>query len=753
MGSLFFAHSSRGGTGWQPLREHLEQVAMMASSFAEALQAQDEARIAGLLHDIGKYGERFQKRLRGETQGVDHWSPGAWLALKQFQCVAAAMAIWGHHLGLQRMDSSTIRQSLDPDRLRQQTNLVWRVPDEDDAVLLERLAADGLELSSPAQKVYDQTLHPNAQMLDVRMLFSTLVDADFLDTARHFGEERPIPPPLQPERALQVLQEHVQELNERTDAAPQVRQMRRMLWEDCMNAAEGAPGIFTLTAPTGAGKTLAMLGFALKHAAMHGLRRVVVVIPYLSIIEQTAKVYRDLLEPYFGDGYVIEHHSLAGTRQMDRGESDHQDETDKARIERLLAENWDAPLIVTTSVQMLESLFANTPSACRKLHRLARSVILFDEVQTLPTSLVVPTLQALSRLADRYGSTVVFATATQPAFDHLHDKVQVPGNRGWQPHEIVRGHARLFHLARRVRVEMPDDGSPLSWDQLAQQMLAHEQALCVLNIKRHAAQLARLLVQQTDSESVYHLSTSMCPAHRQRVLETVRARLQHGQRCLLVSTQCVEAGVDVDFPVVYRAFAPLDSIAQAAGRCNRNGKLPQGKVVLFVPEEDTYPRGAYEQAAKVTRGYLKEQAGAIDLYDPAFYDRYYRMLYDMTKPENQRQDLQQSIDVRDFPEVARLYRLIPESSINILVPYDPAVYEPLAEEARRRGLSSAWIRRARAHVVSMYRPRPSDTVMSFLEPVPIHGQPTDEWFIYIEPSHYDPLLGLQPQQAPELWIL
>lgn len=753
MNARYFAHSSRGNAAWQPLQEHLHLVAELASAFAESFHAQDEARLAGILHDIGKYSVLFQQRLRGEARSVDHWSPGAWIAMVNFQCVAAAMAIWGHHLGLQRMDKDSVRSNLDPSYRRQQASAVWRIPEEDYAVLQQRLADDGLELVSPAQKVFDQELDPSVQMLDVRMLFSALVDADFLDTARHFGEERPVPPSLHPERALAILQEHIQQLSQRTDAASQVLQMRRMLWEACLNAAEQPAGIFTLTAPTGSGKTLAMLGFALKHAATHGLRRVIVVIPYLSIIEQTAKVYRDLLEPHFGDGYVIEHHSLTGTRQLDRGESDHQDEYDKARIERLLAENWDAPLIVTTSVQMLESLFANTPSACRKLHRLARSVILFDEVQTLPPNLAVPTLQALSRLAERYGSTVVFATATQPAFDHLHESIRVRGNRGWQPCEIVPNNAQLFHLARRVRVEMPQNGSSLSWEEVAEQMLTHEQALCVLNIKRHAAQLAQLLAHQASGDGVYHLSTNMCPAHRQQVLDSVRSRLRNGQQCLLVSTQCVEAGVDVDFPVVFRAFAPLDSIAQAAGRCNRNGRLPEGKLVLFIPEEEKYPRGAYEQAAKVTRGYLQQRSGAIQLYDPAFYDQYYRTLYDLTCPESQRVDLQIAICARDFVEVARLYRLIPDASINILVPYDMGMYEQLAGEARQRGLTSGWIRRARPHVVSVYRPRPSDTIMTFLEPISIHGQPTDEWFIYTEPSHYDPLLGLQPQQAPELWIL
>lgn len=745
MEQQYLAHSSRGGSG-QPLKEHLRHVAELAAEFAKAFGADEEAYLAGILHDLGKYGDLFQKRLRGEASGVDHWSLGAWSAIMDDKAVAAGMAIWGHHIGLQQMDSVSIK-GLEPTRLVQQHPLNLQLSEPSLEVLKSRLQSDGLSVRQPSNMLYQPQLDSLAQMLDVRMLFSALVDADFLDTARHFGEERPQGPPLESGKAFEVLQAKIEELASAGSSSPEVQQMRDILWNDCIRAGDEPQGIFTLTAPTGAGKTLAMLGFALKHAQKHNLRRIVVVIPYLSIIEQTAQVYRDLFRN-FPPGYIIEHHSLTGTRAPVRRGDDEQDE--HARLERYLSENWDAPIVITTSVQMLESLFANASSACRKLHRLAQSVILFDEVQTLPLNLAIPTLQALSTLACRYRVTVVFATATQPAFSHLHCKVQLCGNLGWQPREIVQDVPKLFGLGRRVQVRRKDS-HPLLWQDLAQELRQHKQALCVVNIKRHAKELALLLKDEAHSDHVFHLSTNMCPVHRQKVLEEVRLCLRDGEPCLLVSTQCIEAGVDVDFPIVYRAFAPLDSIAQSAGRCNRHGIRQTGEVILFVPEEEKYPPGAYQQAAGVTRVHLSTHS--IDLYDTSLYDSYYRTLYDITKPEVLNQDLQHSIIAKDFPEVARQYRLIPDATINVLVPYELEQYNSLANEARERGLTGDWIRRARPHVVGVYRPHPSDTITCFLEPIPIRGKPSGDWFIYAELSHYDPLLGLNPQQAPELWIL
>lgn len=425
------------------------------------------------------------------------------------------MAIWGHHIGLQQMDSAALR-SLSPEKLAKQQPLNLRLSHPSVDELKARLESDGLRVTKPQAFVYDQGVDPSGQMLDVRLLFSALVDADFLDTARHFGEERPTGPPLEPEKALPVLERYIQSLRAQAQSSSAVQQMRNMLWESCMSAADGP-------------------------------------------------------------------------------------------------------------------------------------------------------------------------TATQPAFCHLHDEIQKSGNIGWMPREIVQDVSKLFHLSRRTAV-VRRDSQPVSWEELAEELRQHKQALCVVNIKRHAKVLASLLRQNSAAPHVFHLPTLMCPAHRQVVLEEVRRRLKNNEPCLLISTQCVEAGVDVDFPVVYRALAPLDSIAQAAGRCNRNGRWQTGEVILFVPEEEKYPPGAYQQATSVTKAYLASLSG-VDLHSAGFYDGYYRLLYDITRPENLNKDLDNHIQAKNFPEVARLYRLIPDVTINVLVSYDQHAYESLADEARQRGLT------------------------------------------------------------------
>jgi len=396
--------------------------------------------------------------------------------------------------------------------------------------------------------------------------------------------------------------------------------------EACLAAGEMEPGLFTLTAPTGSGKTLSTLAFALRHARRHGLRRIVIVLPFLSIIDQTVRVYREALaEIAAGDRYLLEHHSLA----LEQVEG----EDNAARLRGMLAENWDAPVVITTSVQLLESLFSNSPSACRKLHRLARSVVVFDEVQTLPLKIVLPTLAALSSLAGRYGTTVVFSTATQPAFMHLDKKVQGFCAAGWHPREIVPQELRLFERLQRVRVSWPGDGERLAWDELAARFRELDQALCIVNLKKHAREVFAVLSSRHEGQA-FHLSTAMCPKHRAAVLAAVRERLENGKPCFLVATQCVEAGVDLDFSSVFRALGPLDSIAQAAGRCNRNGKLASGDLHVFVPQDAGYPPGPYRQAAELTAVMLRGgKEPSID--DPADFERYFRSLYQIAKLEDE----------------------------------------------------------------------------------------------------------------------
>lgn len=731
------------------ISEHLRGVADRAAEYALAFGASEEAGIAGLLHDLGKYGDLFQRRLRNEVRGVDHWSAGAWQALMKYQTngIAAALAIQGHHLGLQRADPDSIRNMKNGSE-------PFRLSDVDSEKLMKLFEEDGLALPQdlpPSIYNYNKiSSQPASEMLKVRMLFSALADADFIETEAHFNSEdginkccRQEGQALDPLKALDVLDRYVDRLNEKAPLN-KITEMRSKLRQACLTAAGQSPGLFTLTAPTGSGKTLAMLAFALRHAQLFDKRQIVVVLPYLSIIEQTARVYREIFSGEFGNDFIIENHSLAGTRDQP-GDNDL-----RSKLE-YLAENWDAPIVITTSVQFLESLHSNRPSACRKLHRLANSVVLMDEVQTLPSSLAIPTLATLSALSERFGATVVFSTATQPAFTHLHKEVKKYCDRGWQPTEIVPKELNLFNIVKRTNLIWKSGSERLSWDDLARDISTNDRALCIVNIKRHALDLYDKLTGIV-SGYVYHISTNMCPAHRKDKLAEVNDRLTKKQRCVLISTQCVEAGVDIDFPVVYRAVGPLDSIAQAAGRCNRNGELDTGLVVLFKPEDERYPDGAYQQATTVTNMLFNQSDDKIpDLDDPGLFERYYKELYSFSRPGDRNRELREAIKRLDFADAAKHYRLIRTNTINIIVPYNKTVYERLKKEAEARGIKGKWIKEARPYAISAYMPRDDDPIRNCLEPAhPDYGkrpEAIDErLYFYTDASHYDASKGLIPPE-------
>ncbi len=611
----YFAHSKNKVEHRHRLATHLSSVSELAGKFSSTMHWCEEARLAGLLHDLGKYGDLFQARLRGEESGLDHWSAGAWVALEN-RCAAAALAIQGHHIGLQSLAVGDLKK-LNPTWLAEHPQSL-RLTAPNTQALKNRFANDGLTVPQVTRPVLGQSLGATIPtMLDVRMLFSTLVDADYLDTEAHFEGDgsgkryRPSWPIFDVPSALQAVLETIRQADSKTTASLNVQRVRRDLLNACIQSADRDSGLFTLTAPTGSGKTLAMLAFALAHAAKHGLNRIIIVIPYLTITEQTARIYRAIFAPRFGTEFVLEHHSLAGVgeehfQQDNEGKPGQPSFAERRR--RLLAENWDAPLIVTTSVQILESLFSNRPSACRKLHRLQRAVILFDEAQTLPIQLAVPTLAALSHLSATYGSSVVFATATQPAFTHLDNAVKKAHAPSWQPHEIVSNSADLFTPMKRVDVTWSSPDEAMKWDTLAEQLAESPQALCIVNLKRHA----KTLWEKLNDANTLHLSTNLCAAHRQDVLATVRTLLLANEPVRLIATQCVEAGVDVDFPFVMRAWGPLDAIIQAAGRCNREGRCAGfGELQVFLPEDEAYPPGGYEQAAQVTKMLFRECGAGV----------------------------------------------------------------------------------------------------------------------------------------------
>ena len=766
MNTTYFAHSANTIGEHHPLRRHLEGVAGLARGFADKTPWADEACLAGLLHDLGKYADRFQARLRGEDSGLDHWSQGAWLALARHRAKAAALAIQGHHVGLRRGDAPALK-GLNPAALQPRTLDGLELSDPDPDKLERRALADGLIFSTPVATALPRSndlSRPVAAMLDVRLLFSCLVDADFLDTEAHFmgnreGKRyRATGPELDAPRALAALDRYMADLaSDGRQQVVNVKQARDSLWQSAVLASQLVTGVFTLTAPTGSGKTLAMLRFALQHAARHGLRHIVLAVPFLTVIEQTARIYRAVFAE-FPDNFVLEHHSLAGLGE----ESEKRDAEGAQECQRrLLAENWDAPIILTTNVQLLESLFSNRPSSCRKLHRLMNSVILFDEAQSLPQHLAVPTLAALSHLSNVYRTTVMFATATQPAFDALDASVRLQAAAGWDPTEAVPNHTDLFAALQRVRVRWPVPGEKLDWSELAGRLHDTPQALVVCNLKRHAL----LLLKELEGEGgVFHLSTNLCAEHRRAVLRTVRERLQAGQTCRLISTQCVEAGVDVDFPTVYRALAPLEAIAQAAGRCNREGRLNQhgklGDVVVFEPVEEGdwrrfYPTRAYFQAAQVTRSLLA-QTGELDIGSPETFRRYYRALYNASDPASQSPELMQAFRAMDFAEVAKMYRLIEQGAIQVLVSWAGRrdEFERLRADAEKDGISARWMRRAQGLAVSVYgsADRPPDwAIPAKLRWNKKGAGVSDEWFI-LEGDYYDETIGLNPPDGPRVFI-
>jgi CRISPR-associated endonuclease/helicase Cas3 len=493
-----------------------------------------------------------------------------------------------------------------------------------------------------------------------RMLFSCLIDADrtrteeFCDPDKAeersgFGGDVGRPKLAALKTQLETC---LREMQEKADPT-EVNRQRSIILSHCREAACLPPGFFSMNVPTGGGKTLSSLAFALEHALKdgHNLRRVVMAIPFTSIIEQTADVYRKALGPLAATA-LVEHHTNLQPRH-------------DTRANQFGAENWDAPLVITTNVQLLESLFAYRTTPCRKLHNLARSVIVFDEAQTIPVELLKPTLAALKELVLNYGCSIVLCTATQPALERRSDfELGVENVR-----PIIPDAVPLFQALRRVEVRHLGKQTD---DQLSSLLLQEQSALCIVNTRGHASRLYDKIAAGSDAAECFHLSTWMCGEHRRHVLQKVRDRLKEGKPCRVVSTQLVEAGVDLDFPAVYRAEAGFDSIAQAAGRCNREGKLPLGFTYVFEAEERP-PKGLLQTAADVAK---ELHSLHPDPLAPAAVEAYFRHFYWMKKPEWDKHGVMKTMSVQgdrlwfQFREMDKKYRIIRDDQLPILIPYN-----------------------------------------------------------------------------------
>lgn len=708
------AHSANAAGKTHLLSEHLLSVAKLASELAlpQGNEASNLAYWLGIFHDLGKATASFQRYLKEVSAGRSAQSAphSIWGALllaqlrQEFSYPILSLPVLGHHSQLK--EPGVAAQDLS------------RTISEGGDEYLQEVARFLQTLNPSLPEARFQPMRTNVETeMSLRFLYSALVDADRLDTEAHFEPHVAALRKGYPgvSDLWRLLSEDQERLIGRASKT-KINRIRHEVYEASLEAAELEPGFFRLTVPTGGGKTRSGLAFALKHADLHGLRRVVVAIPYTSIIDQTVDVYRKIFAP-LGHDAVLEHHSAL---EPPEGET-----LNGQQIrQRLAAENWDHPLIVTTTVQLFESLFANRPSRVRKLHNLARSVVLIDEVQTLPPELLRPTMGALRHLVDHYGTTVVFSTATQPAFE-LSERV--PEFEGVVVREIVPNYSQHFAALQRVRYERKYE--PLSWSNVAEAVRDKPQVLVVLNTRKDALVLLSELENEPD---VFHLSTLLCGAHRREILAEVKRRLDSGEPVRLISTQVVEAGVDLDFPEVWRAVGPLDRIVQAAGRCNREGELEYGTVILFNPAEGTQPRGSYRSGLGEAQ-VLLDLRGPEALHRPEIFREYFKRLFDVVdtdkkRIQNYRQDL-------NYPEVAARYRLIESDTVPVVAPYGNA-FRNLQHYISRPSLFT-W-QRLQPYLVNVYRYEVSK-YHNCLEEV---GQNIYKWL-----CEYDELKGLSERLA------
>ena len=658
------------------LVDHLRGVARIASDFAADFDSCDWANIAGLWHDLGKYSMEFQRYIKsvsgyeaeahieGAPGRVDHSTAGAIYAVRQFAAHGRILAylIAGHHAGLPDWHSAETGGKALSIRLgAEQNHLLDRIP-------TQSIPQEILSQSKPTSKLRGGS---DGFHLWVRMLFSCLVDADFLDTEKFMNDVQAAARSGYRDIAdlMDCFDNHMAYLAITADNTP-VNTIRADILRQCREKAALAPGLFSLTVPTGGGKTLSGMAFALRHAIQHKKQRIIYVIPYTSIIEQTASIFRDI----FGDN-VIEHHA-----NLDPDKEDTRS--------RLATENWDAPVIVTTNVQFFESLFAVRTSRCRKLHNIVNSVVMLDEAQLLPPEFLQPIADVMNQLVTHYGVTFVLSTATQPALGSF----QSFGGQSFRGlddvREIMNDPDALYQTLQRVEVSVPSDlQTQRDWQSIADELVNHPSVLCIVSRRDDARELHRLMPKET-----VHLSALMCGEHRSKVIADIKARLKRNEPVRVISTQLVEAGVDVDFPVVYRALAGLDSIAQAAGRCNREGKQNGlGRVVIFVPPKPA-PPGLLRQAAQISVSLLSGSESNVLRRDLA--KKFFEHLY-VRAPSLDKYSIHDLLtrDAREcqiqFRTVAEKFRLIDDSAYQtILVRYDDndALFGKLEKEGPQRWL-------------------------------------------------------------------
>lgn len=663
----YVAHVTEDESGmrYESVVEHLTEVAEMASRFAGKFESSDLAYAAGVLHDVGKYSREFQRRILQNGPRIDHSTAGAYVAASTCN-VLLAYCIAGHHGGLPDGGVPGDVETTLCGRIYKAQNRL--IPDysvyQKEIPLLSSVSSTLIEVDK--SRIKDSGYRSSllfSQAFFTRMLYSCLVDADYLCTERFMnGRDRESAPYVS-------LGDLCKKLEDRLEAfyppKTHLNRIRCNVLDDCKRMAASEPGVFSLTVPTGGGKTYALMRFALHHAIIPGRKfdRVICAEPYTSIIEQNAEVYRQV----FGEEFVLEHHSNYDFEDPNRGDDP------LTNPMRLAAENWDAPVVVTTNVQLFESLFANKASRCRKLHNIARSVIVLDEAQMIPVRYLLPCVKALSELVKHYGCTVVLCTATQPALSSYF------AEEGLDVTEIASNPKQLVSDLRRVTyASLGRQGD----EELTQRVVQHSQALCIVNSRKQARALYDLLLAEAPErrDSVFHLSTLMYPLHRMKTIDAIRHRIKAGLPCTVVSTSLVEAGVDLDFDTVYRAVAGIDSMVQAAGRCNRENRRPvKDSVVYLFEPATTYsnPQGI-TQCAEVARSVvpqLRTESSAVTLDSLDVISQFFSELHSVKSPDDKEvvKELSQyksfnGIPLIPFAKVAAKFRLVENGSFAVVVP-------------------------------------------------------------------------------------
>lgn len=675
---LYLAHVTEDGRQ-QTVLEHLEGTSELCEKFASAFDAPEQGRLAGLAHDLGKYSNAFQKRLLNNGSKVDHATAGG------FECAArnqifAAFAVMGHHSGLPDGGSRTDNA--------QKATYFGRVKRAQKGQL-ENYSAWTTELSLPDAKMPPITVtDPLDLAFFTRMLYSCLVDADFLDTERFMKNG-------QVERGggddmatlYQKLETYIAgwfppngELNAQ----------RCAILNNCLEQGTvQKPGLFTLTVPTGGGKTVASLAFALRHAKEYGLRRIIYVVPYTSIIEQTADVFRNIL----GSDNVLEHHSGVDYEGKYRAANDSDDNEDiRKRRMSLATENWDIPIVVTTAVQFFESLYGSRASQCRKLHNIAGSVIIFDEAQLLPLSHLRPCVSAIAQLVKSYHVTAVLCTATQPALEPIFRDF-LPEVKPLELCPVGTFRPEVFQRVRYRNVGL------LEQSDLAARLNGEHQVLCVVNLRK----TAYAIFQQLDQDGAFHLSTLMVPAHRRQVLDIIRQRLNAGLPCRVVSTSLIEAGVDVDFPTVYREEVGLDSILQSGGRCNREGTRDPDTSIVTVFRTEEKPPDLFATATGVSRLIMENYE---DFSSQEAIHSYFRQLLYVRGEKAQDQSgilpmLKSQMNPMPFRTLSEHFHLISDATRTVYIPWGSKGAE-LVERLRKGERSRSLFRQLGQYGVALY---------------------------------------------------